>query len=53
MALVTPGIEEDEELFIVLLITFFFGKHFSYCCGHFLDVATRVAIFSKPYLVAN
>jgi hypothetical protein len=48
MVLVIQGIEEDEEIFYCLVDNLFLGKHFSYCCGHSLRVATRVAIFSKP-----
>jgi hypothetical protein len=37
--------------FIVLLITFFWGKRFSYCCDHSLHVATKGCNFFQTLIV--
>jgi hypothetical protein len=45
MFLATQGIEEKDFLKKSSIKTFFFGKHFSYYCGHSSHVAARAAIF--------
>jgi len=44
MFLAAQGIEE-EDFFIFFSNQNFFGKHFSYYCGHSSHVVARVVIF--------